>query len=168
MTDTHIEVVQGDITEQAVDAIVNAANNHLWMGAGVAGAIVRRGGRGIENEAVRQGPINVSQAVVTGGGTLPANHVIHAAVMGQNLQTDGDTIRQTTINALQLAEKHKLRSVAFPALGTGVGGFSLDECARIMVQAVRERSGTPASLPVVRFVLFDAAAHAAFKQVASI
>ena len=122
MTDTRIEVVQGDITKQEVDAIVNAANNHLWMGAGVAGAIVRRGGRGIENEAVRQGPINVSQAVVTGGGTLPAKHVIHAAVMGQNLQTDGDTIRQTTINALKLAEKQALRSVAFPALGTGVGG----------------------------------------------
>ena len=168
MTDTRIEVVQGDITEQEVDAIVNAANNHLWMGAGVAGAIVRRGGRGIENEAIRQGPINVSQAVVTGGGALPAKHVIHAAVMGQNLQTNGDTIRQTTINALKLAEEHALRSVAFPALGTGVGGFSLAECARIMVQVVRERSGAPASLPVVRFVLFDAAAYAAFKQVVSV
>ena len=166
MTDTRIEVVQGDITQQEVDAIVNAANNHLWMGSGVAGAIVRQGGRGIEDEAIRQGPINVSQAVVTGGGTLAAKHVIHAAVMGQNLKTDADTVRQSTISALKLAEKLKLRSVALPALGTGVGAFPLDECARIMVQAVRERSGAPESLPVVRFVLFDEAAHAAFKRVA--
>ena len=165
MTDTRIEVVQGDITEQEVDAIVNAANNHLWMGTGVAGAIVRRGGAGIEDEAIRQGPINVSQAVVTGGGLLPAKHVIHAAVMGQNLRTDGDTIRQTTINALKLAEKLKLRSLALPALGTGVGSVTLGDCARMMVQAVRERSGTPDSMPMVRFVLFDDAALDAFNLV---
>ena len=163
MTDTHIEVVQGDITEQAVDAIVNAANDHLWMGAGVAGAIVRRGGRGIEDAAIRQGPIKVGRAVVTGGGTLPAKHVIHAAVMGQDLKTDGSAIRRATEGALREAEKLKLRSVAFPALGTGVGGFPLEECATIMVRAARERSGKEESVPLLRFVLFDEPAFRAFQ-----
>ncbi|MDQ3830194.1 MAG: macro domain-containing protein, partial [Candidatus Tectomicrobia bacterium] len=81
---TTLEVVQGDITECAVDAVVNAANNHLWMGAGVAGAIKRKGGQVIEDEAVRQGPIPVGEAVVTSGGTLQARYVIHAAAMGQD------------------------------------------------------------------------------------
>src|ERR671924_1880163 len=90
---TH-EVVQGDITEFTVDAIVNAANNHLWMGAGVAGAIKHRGGQIIEDEAVRQGPIPVGEAVVTGGGSLKARYVIHAAAMGPDLVTNADLIRQ--------------------------------------------------------------------------
>src|SRR5919109_2245967 len=95
---TTLEVVQGDITTYAVDAIVNAANSHLWMGAGVAGAIKRKGGQVIEDEAVRQGPIAVGEAVVTGGGALKAHHVIHAAAMGQDLLTTADLIHQATIN----------------------------------------------------------------------
>src|SRR6266516_7915934 len=94
---TTLEVVQGDITEWAVEAIVNAANNHLWMGAGVAGAIKRKGGPEIEAEAVRQGPIPVGEAVVTGGGALKARYVIHAAAMGQDLTTSADLIHQATI-----------------------------------------------------------------------
>ncbi len=163
MTST-IEVVQGDITDQDVDAIVNAANNHLWMGSGVAGAIVRRGGRGIEDEAIRQGPIEIGGAVITGGGTLAAKHVIHAAAMGQDLATDAEKIRAATVSALELAEELKLRSIAFPALGTGVGGFAADECAEIMVGAARERSGNADAVRLIRFVLFDEHGFQAFQR----
>lgn len=164
---TEIRVVQGDITEQDVDAVVNAANNHLWMGAGVAGAIVRRGGRGIEADAMRQGPIGVGDAVITGGGDLPAPHVIHAAAMGQDLRTDAEKVQRATDSALTLAEQRGLKSIAFPALGTGVGGFPLDECARIMIRVAREHAGKPEALREVRFVLFDTAAYDAFRRAAA-
>ena len=158
-----VEVVQGDITEADVDAIVNAANDHLWMGGGVAGAIVRAGGAGIEAEAMQQGPIRPGDAVITGGGTLPARHVIHAAVMGQDLQTDGGKIRDATTAALALAEEHELGSIAFPALGTGVGGFPVEECARLMRDAISHHAGSaPHS---VRLVLFDEASYLAFRRV---
>ena len=166
MASTTIEIIQGDITAQAVDAIVNAANDHLWMGGGVAGAIVRKGGREIEGEAIRQGPIAVGQSVVTSGGALPAAHVIHAAAMGQDLRTDAGKIRQATGSALTLAEKFSLKSLAFPALGTGVGGFSAEACAEIMIGVVRGRADTANAVPLVRFVLFDDAAYRAFMRVA--
>ena len=163
---SQIEVVQGDITEQEVDAIVNAANNNLWMGAGVAGAIIRKGGAGIEAEAIAQAPIQVGSAVITGGGTLPAHHVIHAAAMGQDLATDGDKIRDATVSALELAEDNNLESIAFPAIGTGVGHFPPDECARIMVGAARERATGDRAVPLVRFVLFDEPGYQAFRRAA--
>ena len=162
MPETKIEIVLGDITLQEVDAIVNAANNHLWMGAGSAGAIVRAGGREIEDEAMSQGPIEVGEAIVTGGGDLPANHVIHAAAMGQDLMTSADLIRAAMQNALLRAEELGLRSVAVPALGTGVGGFPLDRAAEIMLSVARERSGSDQSVPLVRIVLFDQVAYDAF------
>ncbi len=166
MTDTKIEIVQGDITRQEVDAIVNAANNYLWMGAGTAGAIVRAGGREIEDEAIRQGPIEVGEAVVTGSGDLQCRHVIHAAAMGQDLHTSADKIRASTDNALKRAEELRLSSVAFPALGTGVGGFDYHDAAEIMIAVCRRRSGDAQSVQTVRFVLFDQQAFAAFTQVA--
>jgi O-acetyl-ADP-ribose deacetylase len=97
---TLLEVIHGDITECSVDAVVNAANNYLWMGAGVAGAIKRKGGQVIEDEAVRQGPIPVGEAIVTSAGALKARYVIHAAAMGQDLVTNAEMIRQATINSL--------------------------------------------------------------------
>lgn len=162
MPDTTIEITRGDITKQDVDAIVNAANNHLWMGAGSAGAIVRAGGREIEDEAISQGPIEVGEAVVTGGGDLPARHVIHAAAMGEDLITSAELIRAATENALKRAEELKLSSVALPALGTGVGGFPLDQAARIMLGVAKQRSGGDSAVGTVRFVLFDEAAYDAF------
>jgi len=163
---TAIEVIQGDITACAVDAIVNAANNHLWMGAGVAGAIKRHGGQVIEDEAVRQGPIPVGEAIVTGGGLLKARHVIHAAAMGQDLVTNADLIRQATINSLRRANHLGLTSIAMPALGTGVGGFPVDEAARVMIDATCSvLHSTPlTSLKQVVFVLFTPDAHQAFEQ----
>ncbi len=161
-----IDVVQGDITEQTVDAIVNAANNHLWMGSGVAGAIVRRGGRVIEADAIRHAPIPVGDAVITGAGALAAKHVIHAAAMGQDLVTDADKIAKATGGALDMAEERGLKSIAFPALGTGVGGFPVEECARIMVRVVEEHAGRDAAVNDVRFVLFDEVAFQAFREAA--
>ena len=131
------EVVQGDITELDVDAIVNAANNHLLMGGGVAGAIKRKGGKEIEEEAVQKGPIPVGEAVVTGAGKLKARYVIHAATMGLDFKTDAEKIRLATRNAMKRAVELGVRSVAFPALGTGVGGFPVREAMRIMYDEVK-------------------------------
>lgn len=150
-----IKVIQGDITEQEVDAVVNAANDHLWMGAGVAGAIKRKGGIEIEREAMGKGPIPVGEAVVTTAGKLKARYVIHAAVMGQDLITSEEYVRSATLNSLRRAEELKLKSVVFPAFGTGVGGFPVDECARIMLDAVRNFSAKAEYPEEIRFVLFD-------------
>jgi O-acetyl-ADP-ribose deacetylase (regulator of RNase III) len=161
-----IRFVQGDIAQQEVDAIVNAANNQLWMGAGVAGAIKRAGGREIEAEAVAKGPIAIGEAAVTGAGRLKARYVIHAAVMGQDLRTDAEKIRRSTEATLRRADELGLKSIAFPALGTGVGGFSLEECAGIMLDAVEAHAAAgTTSLEQVAFVLYDAAALQAFQRV---
>jgi O-acetyl-ADP-ribose deacetylase (regulator of RNase III) len=137
---TRIRIVQEDIATLDVDAVVNAANDHLWMGAGVAGALKRAGGDEIEREAMAMGPVAVGDAVVTGAGRLKARHVIHAAVMGQLLRTNADAIARATRSSLARANEIGARTVAFPAFGTGVGQFPLDECARIMVAAVREHA----------------------------
>jgi O-acetyl-ADP-ribose deacetylase len=160
-----LEVVLGDITARTVDAIVNAANNHLWMGAGVAGAIKRQGGQVIEDEAVRQGPIPVGEAVVTGAGSLKARYVIHAAAMGQDLVTNADLIRQATMHSLQRAIDLGLSSIALPALGTGVGGFPVAVAAQLMIDATcLMLRGTPQpSLTHVQFVLFTPDALQAFE-----
>jgi len=150
-----IKLIQGDITEQEVDAIVNAANNHLWMGAGVAGAIKRKGGIEIEKEAMSIGPIPVGEAVVTKAGNLKAKYVIHAAVMGQDLITNEEYIKNATRNSLKRAEELKIKSIAFPAFGTGVGGFPVDECAKIMLAEAKNFSKNAKPLKEVRFVLFD-------------
>jgi O-acetyl-ADP-ribose deacetylase len=157
-----LEVVDGDITELRVDAIANAANNHLWMGSGVAGAIKRAGGDQIEREAVALGPVAVGDAVATGAGRLPARYVIHGAVMGQDLRTDADLIRRTTSSCLTLADELGLESLALPAFGTGVGGFPLDDCARIMVDAARGHESR--TLRRVVFAVFGADARAAFER----
>ena len=155
-----VEVTQGDITALEVDAIANAANNRLWMGGGVAGAIKRTGGEEIEREAVQQGPIEVGEAVATNAGRLPARWVIHGAVMGQDLQTNSDLVRRTTESCLRLADELGAESVALPAFGTGVGGFPVAECARIMVDAVRAHE--PSSVKRVVFAVFGDEAKAAF------
>jgi len=150
-----IKVVQGDITEMEVDAIVNAANNHLWMGVGVAGAIKRKGGGEIEDEAMKKGPISVGEAVVTSAGKLKAQYVIHAAVMGQDLITNEEYMKNATSNSLKRAEELKINSVAFPAFGTGVGGFPMDRCARIMLDEVKNFSKKSKYVKEIVFVLFD-------------
>jgi O-acetyl-ADP-ribose deacetylase (regulator of RNase III) len=157
-----LEVVEGDITALDVEAIANAANDHLWMGAGVAGAIKRAGGEEIEAEAMAKGPIPVGTAVATGAGRLRARHVVHGAVMSQDLRTSADLIERTTRSCLEVADELGCESLALPAFGTGVGGFPLDECARIMVAAAREYE--PTSLRRVVFAVFGAEAARAFSS----
>ena len=161
-----LEIADGDITAETTDAIVNAANNHFWMGAGVAGAIKAQGGAEIEREAVAQGPVEPGECVITSGGRLVARHVIHAAVMGQDLFTSPAYIKRATLNALRAAEERKLESIAFPAFGTGVGGFPINGCARIMIAAVRTFAPSAVSVRLVRFVLFGARAYDIFEEVA--
>ena len=159
-----IEVVQGDIADQETEAIVNAANNHLWMGAGVAGAIKRKGGEQIEQEAVDQGPIEIGQVVITSAGNLKAQCVLHAAVMGQDLHTNAEYITKAIRSTLRLAEEKKINSLSVPALGTGVGGFSIFHCANIMLTETINFLMTSKQLRHVRFVLFDEQTHDAFEQ----
>lgn len=159
-----IIIIQGDITEQDTDAIVNAANNELWMGGGVAGAIKRKGGIEIEKEAVEKGPISLGEVVVTKAGKLKTKHVIQAATMGMDFKTDSQIIRRATINSLKKTEELQLQSLAFPALGTGVGGFPLKECAQIMLAETRSFLKTSKHLQEVRLVLFDQESYAIFRQ----
>jgi O-acetyl-ADP-ribose deacetylase (regulator of RNase III) len=161
-----VEVVEGDITRANVDAITNAANNHMWMGSGVAGAIKRAGGEQIEREAVARGPIEVGSAIETTAGDLPFDYVIHGAVMGQDLQTGAELIAMTTTSCLKLADELALRSVALPAFGTGVGGFGLDECARLMIGAIGDFAGSRRHLDRVVLALFGQEAYLAFNLVA--
>jgi len=160
-----IRVAEGDICDRGAEAIVNAANSHLWMGGGVAGAIKRRGGPEIEREAIAQAPIPMGESVVTGAGSLEARHVIHAAVMGPDLATNADYIRQATLSALARANELRLRSIALPALGTGVGGFSLRQCAGIMLDAVAQHAAASTTLELVEFILFGRNAYQAFADV---
>ena len=156
-------VVEGDIAALDVDAVANAANDRLWMGAGVAGALKRAGGDEIEREAVAKGPIAVGDAVATGAGRLPARWVIHAAVMGQDLRTSADAIETATRRTLEVADELGAESLALPAFGTGVGGFPLDECAGLMVGAVRAYE--PRTLHRVVFAVYGAEAETAFRNV---
>ncbi len=150
-----LTVVLGDITEQATDAVVNAANNYLWMGSGVAGAIKAKGGEEIEREALRLGPIEPGQAVATTAGRLKARYCIHAAAMGQDLVTSAELIARATRSALEEAARLGLDSIAFPALGTGVGGFPAEACARLMIAAALSNSRTSPKPGSVAFVLRD-------------
>jgi O-acetyl-ADP-ribose deacetylase (regulator of RNase III) len=161
---TIISLNEGDITEIEVDAIVNAANNQLWMGGGVAGAIKRKGGQEIEEEAVAKGPIPIGEAVATSAGNLKAKYVIHAAGMGTDLKTDEGKIRNATLNSLKRVDELKLESVAFPSIGTGVGGFPLDSAAQIMLETVVSFAQKDISIKNIIFMLFGSEAYQAFKR----
>jgi len=162
---TVIEVIVGSITRAPTEAIVNAANSELWMGGGVAGAIKSEGGESIEREAMAQGPIEPGQAVATGAGRLPdpIRWVIHAATMGPDLQTSGSLIASATRSALECAAGVGARSVALPAMGTGVGGFSMDEAARLMVAEARTFADRDSRLGRIVFAVRDAGGHAIFE-----
>jgi O-acetyl-ADP-ribose deacetylase (regulator of RNase III) len=152
-----ILIQQGDLTEMDVDAIVNAANNDLILGAGVAGAIARKGGESIQRECDEIGSIPVGYAAITGGGKLKARHVIHAASMGLGgVRTTAKTLRTSTAHSLRLAAERNLKSIAFPAVGTGVSGFPMDECAQIMLAEALQHLKSGSSLENIYFVLFDA------------
>lgn len=160
-----ISIERGDITDAAVDAVVNAANTTLAMGTGVAGAIKRKGGVIVEEEAMRQGPVEVGEAVLTTGGNLVATHVIHGAVMGPDLKTDAEKIAKTTRSVLALSDKHRITSLALPALGTGVGHVPAPACADAMLgEVVGHLKRGQSSLRRVIFVLYQDEAYKAFTE----
>ena len=160
-----IDAARGDITTLAVDAVVNAANAELSMAGGVAGAMKRKGGVVIEEEALRQGPIEIGEAVLTVAGNLPAMHVIHAATMGKDLKTDPEKIGTATKSTLALAEKHRLTSLAFPALGSGIGGVAPEKSAEAILSTVvgHLKSGN-SSLQKILFVVYQDEAYKAFTE----
>jgi len=160
-----IQLYRGDITDLAVDAIVNAANSALWMGSGVAGTIKLKGGAEIEREALAQGPIAVGEAVVTGAGRLAARYVIHAAAVGSDLVADAGTVQAATRNALRRAAELGLHSIAFPALGAGMGGYSPAGAARVMVAEVRRHLTRGSSLSKVLFAVRGEGTYGAFREV---
>jgi len=158
-----IAIERGDISLIEVDAVVNAANTTLAMGAGVAGALKKRGGVVIEEEAMRPRPVEVGEAVLTTAGNLVATHVIHAAVMGSDLKTDPAIIGKTTRAVLAIAVKHRLTSLALPALGTGVGHVPAALSAEAMLEAVVShlRAGE-SSLKRVIIMLYQDETYRAF------
>jgi O-acetyl-ADP-ribose deacetylase (regulator of RNase III) len=158
-----IELWHGDICEVEVDAIVNAANVSLWMATGVGGALKRAGGDEIEVAAVRQAPVPLGGAIVTPAGRLPARCVIHAVSLDRDRRTSGPVIDAAVRSAMARARDVSATSIAFPALGTGIGGYPLGEAARITVAAVRDELGRSPSIERVVLVLRSPAAYAAFE-----
>jgi O-acetyl-ADP-ribose deacetylase (regulator of RNase III) len=162
LTLARIELWNGDICELEVDAIVNPANLSLWMATGVGGAIKRAGGDEIEFAAVRQAPVELGESIVTPAGTLAARAIIHAVSLDRVRRTSGPVIEQAVRSAMARAREMDARSVAFPALGTGVGGFPLEEAARVMLSAVRDELQRSPGIEHVIFALRGAAAYEAF------
>ncbi len=160
-----IVILQGDLTEIDVDAIVNAANNDLQLGGGVAGAIRRKGGESIQRECHEIGSIPIGGAAITSGGRLKARHVIHAASMQLGGRTTPRALRASTAHSLRIAAEKGLKTIAFPAVATGIAGFPMQDCAEIMLQEVVEHLKQPTTLEKVYFVLFDQAACEVFERV---
>ncbi len=156
---------QGDLTEAEVDAIVNAANNDLMLGGGVAGAIRNKGGPAIQQECNRIGPIALGEAAITAAGRLRARHVIHAASMRLGESTSEANLRAATRNSLLRARENALKTIAFPAIGTGIAGFPIERCAQVMIEEVRAHLDGPTTLERVDFVLFDGQALEIFERV---
>jgi O-acetyl-ADP-ribose deacetylase (regulator of RNase III) len=160
-----IEIRQGDITEMDVDAIVNAANNDLQLGGGLAGAIRRKGGPRIQDECDIIGAIPVGGAAITSAGSLKARHVIHAASMPLGGATTAQSLRSSTAHSLRIAAQNGLQTIAFPAVGAGIGGFPMRECAEIMLRETAKHLAGETSIEKVCFVLFDKDARAVFEAV---
>jgi O-acetyl-ADP-ribose deacetylase (regulator of RNase III) len=159
-----IEVLDTDITSLEVDAIANAANTQLIHGGGVAGAIARAGGAAIQRESRQKAPIELGDAVHTSAGELPAKWVIHAATMELGGPTSAEIIRRATASTLRTADELGARSLALVAFGTGVGGFPLEQAARIEVEEVRGHLDAGTDLERVVFAVRGEAARRAFEQ----
>jgi len=156
---THI----GNITALSVDAVVNAANSDLWMGSGVAGAIKRKGGDIIEQEAMAQGPIKPGEAVITSAGALSAKHVVHCAGMSPGKPATYDSVKSSVREALRLATENELTSIAFPAIGAGVGGLSKEQSAKAVVEAIEDHSTSASSLKEVILASLGPEVNGAFE-----
>jgi len=164
MTSVHIE--RGDLTTFAVDAVVNAANNDLVLGGGLAGAIRRRGGPAVQAACDAHGPVRVGEAALTTAGDLPARYVIHQASMALGQPTTEKALRDSTRAVLAIAERtDDIRTLAFPAVGTGIAGFDLARCAEVMLNEVKAHRDAGSTLTDVHFVLFDENARRIFQDV---
>lgn len=162
-----IEILQADITSIDVDAIVNAANNHLILGSGVAGAIRTKGGPSIQEECDRIGTIQIGEAAITGAGNLPSKYVVHAASMGDEPVSER-SLRDSVRNSLLRGEEKKVSSIAFPAIGTGVGGFPTQRCAEIMIElAERHLAEEGHSINHIIFALFGESDKKVFEETLS-
>jgi O-acetyl-ADP-ribose deacetylase (regulator of RNase III) len=160
-----VVVMKGDITDIEVDAIVNAANTDLLLGSGVAGAIRKKGGDLIQNECSKIGSIPLGEAAITGAGNLRARYVIHAAGMHLGGRVSEVSLRDTTYNSLLRASEKNLKTIAFPAIGTGVGGFPMKNCARVMVDTVSGfLQNKHTSIQRIYFVLFGEESFDAFDR----
>jgi O-acetyl-ADP-ribose deacetylase (regulator of RNase III) len=159
-----IEVLETDITTLEVDAIANAANTRLKHGGGVAGAISRAGGPDVQAESDERAPIGLGEAVETTGGDMPCRWVIHAATMHLGGPTSAEIIRNATASTLRKADELGAKSLALVAFGTGVGGFPVEEAARIEVEEVRRHLDGGSSLERVMFAVRGGAAREAFER----
>jgi O-acetyl-ADP-ribose deacetylase (regulator of RNase III) len=158
-----VQTYIGNITTLSVDAVVNAANSDLRMGSGVAGAIKRKGGDVIEQEAMAQGPINPGEAVITSAGTLSAKHVIHCAGMSPGKPATYDSVKSSVREALRLASENNLTSIAFPAIGAGVGELSKEQSAKAIIEAIEDHSINAGSVKEVFLVSLGPEVNGAFK-----
>jgi O-acetyl-ADP-ribose deacetylase (regulator of RNase III) len=164
MSATRVVIIVGDLIDQDVDAIVNAANNDLILGGGVAGAIRTRGGPAIQAECTAHGPIDVGEAAITSAGELPARHIIHAASMSLGGQTSTASLQKSMDHAFRLAREHSVRTIGIPAVGTGIAGFPMDQCARVMAGCLNRAIDEGWKPEEVRFVLFGDGARRAFED----
>jgi O-acetyl-ADP-ribose deacetylase len=163
---TRIILKRGDITEEDTEAIVNAANSHLQHGGGVAGAIVRKGGHVIQEESDRIGNTPTGTAAITGAGTLKARYVIHAVGPRMGEGEEDQKLRTATEHSLRLADTHQISSITFPAISTGIFGFPIDRCAKIMLETVRAYCEGVTNIQEIRFCLFDESAMKVFRETA--
>lgn len=159
-----LEILQGDITDQTTEAIVNAANNDLILGAGVAGAIARRGGPTVQEECNRHGSIRVGEAAITGAGNLPCKWVIHAAGMCLGGKVTASSLESCTRASLEICRQRGISSVAFPAIGAGIGGLDIETCAHTMLQISRDHLIQFDIPKKIVFVLWDSPALSAFTE----
>lgn len=163
MAEIHIQ--KGDLTEMDTDAIVNAANNDLVLGGGLAGVIRRKGGPDIQAECNRHGPITVGEAAITGAGRLKARYVIHAASMGFSIPATDQSLRSSTLNSLKRAEEKHLGTISFPAIGTGIANFPVSRCAEIMLDVFINYKQPGSSIKDIYMVLYDDESYSVFSEV---
>ncbi len=161
-----LRLVQGDITEREVDAIVNAANSHLQHGGGVAGAIVRKGGHIIQEESDRIGYVPVGNAAFTGAGSLPCKYVIHTVGPRMGEGDEDNKLKNAVLNSLKLASGKALKSISIPAISSGIFGFPKDRCAEILVSEASNyiRDNSKTSLELIEFCVHDDLTMEYFKR----
>ncbi len=161
-----LRLLQGDITERDVDAIVNAANSHLQHGGGVAGAIVKKGGQIIQEESNKIGYTPVGTAVITGAGRLPAKFVIHAVGPRMGEGDEDKKLKSAVLNSLKLASEKGLKSISMPAISSGIFGFPKDRCAEILVKEALNfiKANLKSSLELIEFCIYDDLTMGYFKR----